>query len=60
MQLEIRIKILIEQNRKLNVSLKEKINENEEQRITIAELEMMIHNLKNQDDEILRYKELLN
>ena len=37
MQLETRIRILIDENRKLNTTLKDKVNEIEEQRIRISE-----------------------
>jgi hypothetical protein len=60
MQLETRIRILIDENRKLNLTLKEKVNEIEEQRIRISEYEILIHNLTNQDSEIQRLHELIN
>ena len=47
MQLETRIRILIDENRKLNMTLKDKVNDIEEQRIRISEFEILIHNLTN-------------
>jgi hypothetical protein len=60
MQLETRIRILIDENRKLNSTLKDKLNEIEDQRIKISEYEILIHNLTNQDGEIQRLHEIIN
>lgn len=58
-QLENRIKILIDENRKLTSNVKDRINELEEGRITISELEVALHGLRSYETDLQRLRDLV-
>ncbi|CAK56288.1 unnamed protein product (macronuclear) [Paramecium tetraurelia] len=59
-QLQDRVEILIGENKKLNQSLKQKIGDLDQARISINELEQHIRTQKNQNEEIQRLQKQLD
>lgn len=53
--LETRIKMLQEDNKRYNSEIQEKINENEQLRCDMAEMEIEVHDLKMSKLELARY-----